>query len=368
MDAVNPAMITLAREAHGLTQGALAEAISVTQGKISKYENGMLSVSTRDLEKIAKILGFIPEFFRQQKRIYGLGHGSLFHRTRQQVPISLQKKVQAQINIRRLQIDRLLQSAHIEAERSFPVLDIDEFDGDAEKVASYVRAEWHLPMGPVDNLMAAIEAAGGIIVPCDFGTLRLDAKHLWVPESPPLFFVNRRSPGDRLRFTLAHEMGHAIMHHTAPIGDVESQADSFSAALLMPAREIRRQLEGMTLRKAAALKPVWKVAMQALIRRAYDLGVIDRNAYSSLFRTLSSRGQRTNEPIQIPAEQPTVFAQLVAVHQQQLGYRDDDMVRVMFTDDPDYYPSEFEPVTFKFKGKRISTVLGRGGRIRGTQY
>ncbi len=42
---VNPDMLALAREARGLTQGELAEAINVSQSKVSKYEVGLLEIS-----------------------------------------------------------------------------------------------------------------------------------------------------------------------------------------------------------------------------------------------------------------------------------------------------------------------------------
>ena len=38
----NPQMLVVAREAAGLTQSELAEAIGVTQSKISKLEDGLL--------------------------------------------------------------------------------------------------------------------------------------------------------------------------------------------------------------------------------------------------------------------------------------------------------------------------------------
>ena len=41
---VNPEMIGLGRESRGLTQGQLAKLLGVSQGKISRFEAGMLAV------------------------------------------------------------------------------------------------------------------------------------------------------------------------------------------------------------------------------------------------------------------------------------------------------------------------------------
>jgi Zn-dependent peptidase ImmA (M78 family) len=121
-----------------------------------------------------------------------------------------------------------------------PTIDLDSCDGDVERVATLVRAAWRLPLGPVANLTIAIEDAGGIVLKCAFGTPLIDAAHLWLPDMPPLFFVNENTSGDRLRWKLAHEIGHAIMHQ-CPNGDVETEANRFAGAFLMPADEIGPQ-------------------------------------------------------------------------------------------------------------------------------
>src|SRR5207302_1582291 len=97
------------------------------------------------------------------------------------VPVAAQKRVQANVNILRMQVDRLLRGAEIEAENSFEPLDIEAFNGDASEVARTVRAAWRLPMGPIGNMTAVIEGAGGVVLLCDFGTMGIDAAHLWIP-------------------------------------------------------------------------------------------------------------------------------------------------------------------------------------------
>jgi len=325
-------MLILAREARGLTQSELAKAIGVTQAKISKYENGMLLVSEGDLAEIAKVLSYSEELFFQTDKVYGLGSSVLFHRQRRSVPIFVQRKMQAHVNIMRMQVERLLRGAEVKNAFQFRQLDIDACGGTAEGVADCVRAAWRLPIGSVPNLTAAIEAAGGIVIKCSFGTHQIDAVHLWVSDLPPLFFVNRDLPGDRLRFTLAHEVGHAIMH-AIPTEKMEQEADQFAAELLMPREEIRKFLRNITLQGAAVLKPRWKVSMAALIRRARDLGEIAERQYTKLCAGLSALGYRTNEPIPVPVEEPAVFRELIAVHKGPLRYTDADLKRLLFTTD-----------------------------------
>jgi Zn-dependent peptidase ImmA (M78 family)/DNA-binding XRE family transcriptional regulator len=344
---INPSMLILARESRGLTQTELAQAVGVTQGKISKYENGMLLVSEDDLAHVAKVLNYTEELFFQKDQVYGLGSSFLFHRQRKDVPMLLQKKIQAEINILRMQVERLLRGAEIRVENRFEPLDIDEYNGRVEKVAALVRAAWRLPIGPVANVTAAIEAAGGIVLKCSFETRLIDAAHLWLPGLPPLFFANRDLPGDRLRWTLVHEIGHAVMHRNPASEDVEDQANRFASEFLMPGDEIRHQLERLTLQRAATLKQHWKVSMAAIAKRAQDLGAISRTAAKNLFSSLSAQGYRLNEPFPLPVEEPQVVRQLVAVHREALGYNDFDLARLLFSPDPQFFDPGQSPAILK---------------------
>ena len=83
------------------------------------------------------------------------------------------------------------------------MLDPDDV-GSPEAVAQQVRVIWRLPMGPVSNVVAAVERAGGLVLPLDFGTTLIDAVSQWPSGGPPMIFVNDASPGDRMRFTLTH--------------------------------------------------------------------------------------------------------------------------------------------------------------------
>jgi Zn-dependent peptidase ImmA (M78 family)/transcriptional regulator with XRE-family HTH domain len=349
---INPDMLILARESRGMTQTELADALSVTQGKISKYENGMLLVSDDDLERLTKVLNYTAEFFFQKDQVYGLGSSFLFHRQRKDVPVLLQKKIQAQVNILRVQVERLLRGAEIAAGNQFEPLDIDAYNGKAERVAAVVRASWKVPLGPFPNVTAAVEAAGGIVLTCSFETRLIDAAHLWLPGLPPLFFLNKDLPGDRLRWTLAHECGHAFMHHNPTSEDVEEQANRFASELLMPADEIAHQLDNLTIERAAILKQHWKVSMAAIIKRAQDLERITARKAKSLFSHMGALGYRLNEPFPIPVEEPKVVRQLVAFHRQELGYNDFDLARLLlYSPDPQFFARGHAPTILKMNGE-----------------
>src|SRR5436309_2525473 len=128
----NPAMITLAREARGMTQTQLAKATSLTQGYISKVESGVLEVTAERLQAIANTLRYSPSFFMQGDRVAGTA--CLHHRKRQSMPLLRLRAIHAQINIARMQAMRLLRGVEIEASFDFPRLDVDAY-GSPEEIA-----------------------------------------------------------------------------------------------------------------------------------------------------------------------------------------------------------------------------------------
>lgn len=316
MDSINAEMLVLAREMRGLTQAEVAKRAGIAQATLSKYENGTIEVSEDHLAKLAAALGFPPSFFRQQDRAFGSMCFS--HRKRQSLQVRQLKQIHAKFNVNLLQIRRMLQSVEIDNSLTFPAMPLDEYET-PEEVARALRAAWRMAPGPVRNLTAIIESSGGIIFMLPLETDKFDALSLWAPKMPPVLFVNEKFPGDRLRFNLAHEVGHLIMH-AVPSPNQEEEADRFASEFLMPADEIRPYLSRLTFDRLATLKSYWKVSMQALIRRAYTLGMISERQQRTFFMNMSAKGWRKKEPVEIPLEKPSIVRSVVDVHLKDHGY------------------------------------------------
>lgn len=233
------------------------------------------------------------------------------------MPVSEVRRLQAAINVFRMRIDRLLRGLELEHDNEFVTYEVYE-DGTPEEIAQMIRAAWKLPLGPLRDLTAAIESAGGIVVPCPLHK-KVDGLSLWVTPTPPLFFLNDQAPADRTRWTLAHEVGHVVMHrHARP--DIEEEADRFASELLMPADDIIDDLRNLTLPKAAALKLEWRVSIQSLVRRARDVGTISPDKYKSLCVQISRAGLRKTEPNPIPHETPRNLEAILSAHRNENGY------------------------------------------------
>jgi Zn-dependent peptidase ImmA (M78 family)/transcriptional regulator with XRE-family HTH domain len=330
----NAEMLTLARESRNLTQGELAELSGLSQGYISKAENGIIEPDKHRLGLLSQALHYPPEFFLRGGRAYGYGSPCLRYRKRQSLPMKRVRHNLALMNVLRMQVEQLIKGVEIQSPIGFPRFDIDEF-GSPTAIAQLVRAQWRLPHGPVRNLVRTVEAAGGIVILCSFGTDRMDAVSQWPEADRPYFLLNKDAPGDRQRLTLAHEIGHMVMNQW-PSANQEDEAYEFARELLMPADEIRDDLRGLDLKRLYPLKSYWRVSMQVLIYQAGSLGLISERQQRSLFARLSELGYKKTEPAPIEAEQPALIHDIVEFHLTEHGYDVNELSRLVCLEDAEF--------------------------------
>lgn len=319
----NYPLLQLARKYRGLSQSAIAERSGLNQGHYSRIENGLLpdGPSEESIERIAKAVDLPKSFFYQPHSVYGLPLSvHPMHRKKASVGETAIQALHAELNIRLIHLRYLLNSVDIESTLPLPWIDVDE-GGGPEVVAQKIRRAWGIPRGPLANLTDYIERAGILVIWCDFGT-NVDGVTLRAPDLPPCIFLNRSAPPDRMRFSLAHELGHVIMHRI-PTDDIENEANAFARELLLPENDIRKDFFGkLTIEKLARLKAVWKTSMQLLLYHAGHINAINANQSQYLWRQISMLGWRTREPADtdFPYEEPQVFPQILKAHTDSLGY------------------------------------------------
>ncbi len=319
-----------------MTQRDLGERLGLDQARVSRLEAGLKAPTATLLAELSAVLDYPEDFFLQGQTRQGMGTSELYHRKKAALTARVLDPIHARIDIYRIGIERLLEAADDETPRRIPDLDIDAHE-DPEEVARLVRSTWFVPRGPIANLTRLVEDAGGIVIRLDFKTRLLDAVSRWLPGLPPLFYMNRDLPADRYRFSLAHELGHVVMHRL-PNADMEMQAHRFAAELLMPAEDVRPDLVRISLPRLAELKAVWKVSMAALLKRAADLGCVTERHARTLWMQMSQAGYKTREPAEtdIAQEEPSGLSQLLELYRQDLGYSDADIARLLRLNRPDY--------------------------------
>ena len=334
MESFNHHMMTLARDARGLTQAELADRLKVGQGTLSKYESGLHEPSIDFVDDLADALNFPSSLFYEVGRPYGLP--PFHYRRRKKLSAKALARIVAEMNIRRMHIAKLLVAFDWKTKAFIPEIDCDEYRGrgkgplTTEDAARMVREMWMLPRGPIPNMVELLESNGGIIVPCDFGTDLIDALSQRIEGLPILFFVNVAAPVDRLRHTLAHELGHMVLHTITLKSDeeMEDEADAFAGAFLLPADEIRPQLRRFDLRQLANLKLHWKVSMAAIAVRADRLKLITPYQSKMFWIEMSKLGYRKREPNEPPKESASLLRQMISFHTKKLGYSLGEMARL----------------------------------------
>ncbi len=187
---------------------------------------------------------------------------------------------------------------------------------DVEAAAVDLREAWDLGLDCIENLTSLLEDRGikAGIVDGDDG---FDACTFNAEDGLMIIVMVVRSgiPGDRQRFSLAHELGH-LMLETRDGLDREKAANRFAGAFLVPNAAVKFELRN--IRKTIGdyelhmLKDKYGLSMQAWIFRARNLGFISEERALALFKRFRSKGWHMKEPGDpYPFEKPMRFTRLV---------------------------------------------------------
>ncbi|NBH06017.1 XRE family transcriptional regulator [Amycolatopsis sp. SID8362] len=316
-------MVRLVREARSWAQHDLANAAGISQGFVSKVEKGLLPLTGDYLDKVAAALAVPPDLLRTSEPVGGVEVTCLHHRRRSSVmSVTTMRAVEGLTHLTRLSVDRLSTDVdRLLPRRELIRMPVEEH-GSPATIAGTLRKFWDVPDGPVHDVVGLFESAGVRVMRRDLGTTAQDAVSTWPAGRQPLILINRGLPPDRERFTLAHEVGHLIMHEM-PSDEQEKEANQFAGEFLAPATDLEPLLAGLTVRqfpKLAELKLTWKVSMAMLIQRAADLDCISANQFKSFRIRLNQYGWSKREPGDLPAESPRHIAGLVKTQLDRHGH------------------------------------------------
>lgn len=339
-------VLTTARRASGLTQEQLAGRAEVTQAALSRYENGMRDPDPEVLTRLASALGLTQAFFSTAGRARGAMAVDAHMRRRQTARATAWRTLEAQLNMYRFHAKHLFEEVSLHAEQQVPRF--DPVETDPATAARLVRMQWRLPVGAIRSLVEWLEAAGCLVIEEDFGTPRVDGLSQWIEEHP-VILINLRSPTDRKRLTLAHELGHLCLHSEEVTETIEQEANAFAAEFLMPSNVIRSQLRNLSLGRLQDLKREWGVSMQALVERARELGTITPTQRANFYKYFSTKGWRTKEPVseELTPEHPRL-AHTIGETLASKGLTPDEIAQLAGFSDAKR-PNPFQPPTVRLR-------------------
>src|ERR1051326_705536 len=300
-----------AREMKGWTQQDLADAAKVTQTAIARIEQNVLAPSEQLVQQIAAVTGFPVPFFYQENTV-DFPLGSLLFRQH--------------MTLKSRERDQILQTAwatyvlydHMAQKLKLMPLRLPRVQDEDEKTAaSLTRNALGIgPDGPVRNLVNKLEKAGVVVLSIPLDIHGHDAFSLWA-DRRAVIVLSHGKPGDRQRFTAAHEVGHLVQHYIlwGSHDEVEKEANDFAAELLLPEEAMREVLvKPITLSSLAELKPRWGVSVRALIDRAYQLKVITSDQRKYLYKQIRLQWDgREPANLDIEPERPRALRQMAEV-------------------------------------------------------
>lgn len=346
-DIGNPQMVTVARSFRRMTKRKLAEHADLNPSYITKLEYGDAPLTNRVIEKLASVLELPPGFFTQTDTVYGLpvSVSSPLYRKLQSVPQAEIKYVIALMNIYLINLRRLLDGYEFEPDQMLPEINREDYDS-IEEIAATVRRGMLLLDGPIRDLDKVLERAGVILILADFGRARIDGFTMLVPDLPACIFLNRTQPPDRMRFTIAHELGHMMLqHHMQPSPEMEDEANTFASSFLMPADDILAHFpDNLKLETLYELKRYWHLSMATLLMRAHHLDRISTNHYRRLWRQMGSKGYKMREPIKLdpPPLKGSSLEQLVELNISD-GVSTEDLVDKVLKIGQSDFPYMYKP-------------------------
>jgi Zn-dependent peptidase ImmA (M78 family)/DNA-binding XRE family transcriptional regulator len=312
--------IRRARMLRGLSLEAVAQRLGdISKQALSKYEKGGPPPNSTRLLQLAKALSVKPEYFF---RADGVQLAPLEFRKLARMPQKRQDQVGEQMRDhleRYVGLERCFEldggaQAPLQGPRVFVVRSPEE----AEVAAEQLRAQWAIGGDAIAHLAELLEEHGIKVALLDDHDGFDGACAATHDESHVLIALNGSRPGERVRFTAAHELGHWVtaLPDGMPEREKEVCCHRFAGAFLYPRQRVEADFG--THRRSRVLpvellnaKRRYGVSMAVALRRLKDLHLITDAGYQGMNIQFATSGWRKAEPEPLLAEQPRRFESLV---------------------------------------------------------
>lgn len=305
----------------------LAEETGISKQSLSLYANECNVPPYENVLKIARVLNFPEEYFMSEDlctattgNTYFRSQASAAKKSRNAQKIKLEyvsKMYEVLLNYMNVPELNLPDTDDIHIPDTVADADSNQAFEEIEKLAERVRDCWELGNGPIDNLQYALQSNGIIVTGFSDVESGIDAFSQQITIDGKVVYIIALSIGskpiERLRFDMAHELGHIMMHTWGEDNEDiskdefnarEKQANMFASALLLPQKAFSRMVSAYptNIDYYLALKKKWKVSMQAMMYRTRQLGIITANQFQYMMRIMSKNGNRIHEPDDKPGK------------------------------------------------------------------
>jgi Zn-dependent peptidase ImmA (M78 family)/transcriptional regulator with XRE-family HTH domain len=317
-----PERIREAREARGLTAEDFGEQIGVTRQAVGQYEVGSSVPSAQTMARIIGVTAQPPGFFTTARSRGGEQFGTAFWRSLKRMSRPDRLRIARRLEWASDIVNFVEQFVDLPA-ANLPSVDWDFQNGsedELERIALTVRDYWALSRGPIFHLAAIVESNGIILVKEPVSCDDMDAVSRWQGGRPFILCSADKDSLPRENFDLAHELGHLILHHglevtPETINKLERQANYFAGAFLLPRETFSREVVSTSIHYFLKLKERWRVSVAAMAYRCKELEILSKSQVEYLWRQLSAKGMRKEEPLDrsFKTERPTLLSSALSM-------------------------------------------------------
>lgn len=336
----------------------LADKSGIKKQSLSNYANGVNLPPYENVIKIAEILGFPTDYFMVED-LCTTATDNIYFRSQAAATKTAQRAQAIKMEYVAKMYDAILDYVEL-PQLDLPTVEFEQNDdlnytnspemfAKIGKVAKQVRKQWNLGFGPIDNFQYVLESHGIIVTSSRNVASEIDAfsqrVRLGKGRKQRYVFIIAlalgEKPIERLRFDMAHELGHILLHPWEDSNEDldkgsfkarENQANMFASALLLPERAFTRDIVAYAteIDYYRHLKKKWRVSMQAMMYRARQLEIITGNQFSYMMRQVSKNGWRRHEPGDAPGDLNSTIFQGALDILFEGGYLDSHDLRVQF--------------------------------------
>jgi Zn-dependent peptidase ImmA (M78 family) len=325
--------LRLARLFSGLTLADLGEQVSTTRQYIQRLEVSTdQAPSTELLAAMAEVL-HVDEGFFFMPLTDEIKEDQGHFRKLQTTPQNVRHRVLS-YGTMFIMIVGYLDTVLSLPEVNIPTIPVDTVE-DIEKAAEDCRERWGLYLdAPITNITRTLERAGVVVTTFEGVSEKVDAFSL-VRGRPVIVRNMDKDSASRARFDLAHECGHLVMHEGVETGDpgTEAEANRFASAFLLPRGAFLREFPRTSQIDWKAMfrfKERWGVSVQAIVRRAYDLGIMTAVQYRNANVFISRKGWKRGEPCEPQPEWPEIIPISIQALRDMQGISCADMARQLY--------------------------------------
>jgi Zn-dependent peptidase ImmA (M78 family)/transcriptional regulator with XRE-family HTH domain len=304
------ARLRLARRFHGLSQTEVATRVATSSAYLSQLEACEKSPGDLLVQALADVLMFDVPFFYQPLPDEFADAECNFRR-RKTTAVALRRRVLAHGTLLYLVLE------YLESVLTFPTPNVPRVTASSiqeiEQAAERCRVHWGLGKDlPLTHIIRVLENAGVIVTKIWANTEKVDAFSRPGRRGIVVLTEDKGSPS-RSIFDASHELGHLVMHVGLPADrpELEPEADRFASAFLLPRRQFERQFRLRSQRLDWAhvfeLKRQWRCSAAAIVRRAFDLSLINAAQYRQAHKYLRMKGWHKGEPAEPQPERPELL-------------------------------------------------------------